>query len=64
MTYVIAQPCIDTKDKSCIDVCPVEAIFPEDALPADWEAFTKINAAWVTGGPAAVDEELRRFLGG
>ena len=26
MTYVIAQPCIDEKDKSCIDVCPVDCI--------------------------------------
>ena len=62
MTFVIAVPCIDVKDKSCIDVCPVdcireyqrmlvivpeecidrgacepecpvEAIYPEDALP-------------------------------
>ena len=23
--YVIAQPCIDVKDKACVDVCPVEA---------------------------------------
>ena len=63
MTYIIAEPCIDIKDRSCVDVCPVdciheanrilvidpeecidcgacepecpvEAIFPEDALPA------------------------------
>ncbi len=26
MTYVIAQPCIDTKDRSCVDVCPVDCI--------------------------------------
>ena len=26
MTYVIAEPCIDEKDKSCIDVCPVDCI--------------------------------------
>ena len=62
MTYIIAEPCIDIKDRSCVDVCPVdcihefgriliidpeecidcgacepecpvEAMFPEDALP-------------------------------
>ncbi|HLR28081.1 MAG TPA: ferredoxin, partial [Ruania sp.] len=22
MTYVIAQPCVDLKDKACIDECP------------------------------------------
>ena len=26
MTYIIAEPCIDVKDKSCIDVCPVDCI--------------------------------------
>ncbi|MCI2239167.1 ferredoxin, partial [Paenibacillus sp. TRM 82003] len=23
MTYVIAQPCVDLKDKACIEECPV-----------------------------------------
>ena len=49
MTYVIAEPCIDIKDKSCVDVCPVEAIFPEDALPEKWEPFVRINAAFNEG---------------
>src|SRR5438046_9868718 len=26
VTYIIAEPCIDLKDKSCIDVCPVDCI--------------------------------------
>ena len=26
MTYVIAEPCIGTKDRSCVDVCPVDCI--------------------------------------
>jgi len=75
VTYVIAEPCIDVKDKTCIDVCPVdciyenarmlvidpgecidcgacepecpvEAIFPEDALPEKWEPFVTINNAY------------------
>jgi NAD-dependent dihydropyrimidine dehydrogenase PreA subunit len=29
MAYVITQPCIDVKDKSCIDVCPVSCIYIE-----------------------------------
>ena len=49
MTYIIAEPCIDIKDLSCVDVCPVEAIFPEDALPAKWEPFVKINYAYPEG---------------
>ena len=31
MTFVITQPCIDVKDQSCVDVCPVDCIhFDED----------------------------------
>jgi ferredoxin len=29
VTYVITQPCIDVKDKSCVDVCPVSCIYIE-----------------------------------
>jgi ferredoxin len=78
VTYIIAEPCIDIKDKSCIDVCPVdcihefnrmlvidpeecidcgacepecpvEAIYPEDALPDKWQEFVKINYAFPDG---------------
>ena len=28
--YVIAQPCIDVKDKACVDVCPVDCIHPAE----------------------------------
>jgi NAD-dependent dihydropyrimidine dehydrogenase PreA subunit len=87
MTYVIGQPCIDEKDKSCVDVCPVdcihetnrmlvidpeecidcgacepecpvEAIYPDDALPEKWAPFLQINAVWVTGGADAVNGAL------
>ncbi|MDQ2807477.1 MAG: ferredoxin family protein [Chloroflexota bacterium] len=81
MTYVIAEPCIGTKDASCVDVCPVDcihprkdetgfdtvqqlfidpdecidcgacepecpvnAIFPQDDVPVEWEQYTQINA--------------------
>jgi ferredoxin len=69
VTYVIAEPCIDIKDRSCVDVCPVdciheadridcgacepecpvEAIFPEDALPDKWQPFVRINEAYGDG---------------
>ena len=92
MTYVIAEPCIDEKDKSCIDVCPVDcihetdrmlvidpdecidcgacepecpvnAIFPEDQVPAEWANFTVMDATWYTDRAAArtaVDEAKPR----
>jgi NAD-dependent dihydropyrimidine dehydrogenase PreA subunit len=73
MTYVIAAPCLDVRDKACVDecpvdciyegdrmlyvhpdecvdcgacepVCPVEAIFYEDDLPAQWGDFRQVNA--------------------
>ncbi len=27
MTYIIVAPCIDLKDASCVDVCPVDCIY-------------------------------------
>lgn len=30
MAFVIAQPCIGTKDSACVDVCPVECIYEGD----------------------------------
>ncbi len=32
MTYYITQPCIDTLDLSCIDVCPVDCIYFEEGV--------------------------------
>jgi len=34
MTYVITEPCIDVKDKACVEVCPV------DCIPASCYAST------------------------
>ncbi|MGB7961924.1 MAG: ferredoxin [Propionicimonas sp.] len=73
MTYVITQPCVDVKDRACVEecpvdciyegnrslyihpdecvdcgacepVCPTEAIFYEDDLPADQVVYTAVNA--------------------
>jgi ferredoxin len=89
MTYIIAEPCIDIKDQSCIDVCPVdcihvasrllvidaeecidcgacepecpvEAIFPEDALPEKWQPFVKINLAF-NESMAVVDQLVDEY---
>ena len=32
MTYIIAEPCIDIKDLSCVDVCPVDCIHEFDRM--------------------------------
>jgi ferredoxin len=92
MTYTIAEPCIDVKDRACVEecpvdciyegermlyihptecidcgacepVCPVEAIFYEDDVPAEWNEFKPINVEYFDaehihkgspGGAAAV----------
>jgi len=33
MAYVIAEPCIGTKDNSCVEVCPVDCIHPTQDEP-------------------------------
>jgi NAD-dependent dihydropyrimidine dehydrogenase PreA subunit len=33
MPFVITQPCIGTKDASCVDVCPVDCIHPGPEEP-------------------------------
>ena len=72
MTYIIAEPCVDLKDGSCVDVCPVDciyegetmfyiepdecidcaacepvcpvaAIFADDAVPEQWHNYIAIN---------------------
>ena len=32
MTYVISEPCIDVKDRACVDVCPVDCIHEADRI--------------------------------
>ncbi|WP_353507933.1 ferredoxin [Intrasporangium sp.] len=72
MTYVIGSPCIDVKDRACVEecpvdciyegqrslyihpdecvdcgacepVCPVEAIYYEDDLPAELQPYLQDN---------------------
>jgi len=33
MAYVIAEPCVGTKDTACLDACPVDAIHPGNDAP-------------------------------
>jgi NAD-dependent dihydropyrimidine dehydrogenase PreA subunit len=29
-TYVIAEPCLGVKDRSCVHVCPVDCIYEDE----------------------------------
>ena len=42
--YIDPVECIDCG--ACEPVCPVEAIFANDAVPADQKAWIDINALW------------------
>src|SRR5689334_9396896 len=42
MTYVIAEPCIGTKDNSCVEVCPVDCIHPTPD-EADYESVEMLH---------------------
>jgi ferredoxin len=42
MLYIHPEECIDCE--ACVPECPVEAIFHEDNLPAEWKEYTQLNA--------------------
>jgi ferredoxin len=42
MLYIHPDECIDCE--ACVPECPVEAIFHEDNVPAEWKDFTALNA--------------------
>jgi ferredoxin len=49
--FIDPNECIDCG--ACEPECPVNAIFAEDALPAQWTAYTEINALWYSDKDAA-----------
>lgn len=32
MTHIVTEPCIGSKDQSCIEVCPVDCIYEADQM--------------------------------
>ena len=33
VAYIICEPCVETKDTACVDVCPVDCIHPRKDEP-------------------------------
>lgn len=77
MTYIVTEACVDVKDLSCVEVCPVDciitagedrmvyinpdecidcgacvdpcpvdAIYAEEDVPADQQAYVPVNYNW------------------
>ena len=42
IVYIHPDECVDCE--ACIPECPVEAIFHEDNVPAQWHHFIELNA--------------------
>jgi len=42
MLYIDPVDCIDCE--ACVPECPVEAIFAEANVPAQWQSYTPMNA--------------------
>ena len=53
MAYVINEPCIGTKDTSCVEVCPVDCIHPTPEEPS-YEQHGQLYAAISSGARAPV----------
>lgn len=43
MAYVITEACIGTKDRSCVDVCPVDCIHPTSSEDDSADEMLYIN---------------------
>jgi NAD-dependent dihydropyrimidine dehydrogenase PreA subunit len=43
MAYIIAEPCIGTKDTACVDSCPVDCIHPKQ----DEEGFEAATQLYI-----------------
>src|ERR1700678_4027090 len=55
MLYIHPDECIDCE--ACVPECPVEAIFHEDNLPAEWKDFTALNAELATQCPVITEKK-------
>jgi len=48
--FIDPDTCIDCN--LCVDECPVQAIFPQADLPAEWNEYSEKNAAYFKNKPS------------
>jgi len=51
MLYIDPDECIDCG--ACVDPCPVDAIFAEEDVPAQWNDYTPLNKDYFKDKDAA-----------
>lgn len=56
MLVINPETCIDCD--ACVPECPVEAVFSEAALPAEWSNYTAINADRALSGLPTITARL------
>ncbi len=63
VTYVIAEPCVDVLDRSCVEECPVEAIYYEDDVPEQRSEYVRANAEFFAplGSPGGASKVGRIY---
>jgi ferredoxin len=57
--YIDPSNCMDCG--SCEQVCPNQAIFRAEDLPAEWAGYARIYAAW-HGNPAAARAQIDAYM--
>ena len=45
MTYIITEPCVGVCDTACVDVCPVDCIYPAEGFELDDDGKKKMMDA-------------------
>ncbi|TWU00717.1 Ferredoxin-1 [Botrimarina colliarenosi] len=55
MLYIDPDECIDCD--ACRSECPVEAIFPENEVPAEWNHYIQLNADKAAGRPPITEKK-------
>jgi ferredoxin len=56
MLVINPETCIDCD--ACVPECPVEAIFAENGVPAEWTHFTPLNAERALSGLPTITARL------
>ncbi len=49
--FIHPEECVDCD--ACLPACPVDAIFPADSVPPEWQEYTAKQAQWIEDHPDA-----------